>query len=70
MIGAWGTRESRVVRVARDDDANARARATALRVSAPRPVDARRVRATIAVAFETGDVALVPLTFADPARAE
>jgi len=53
-----------------DDDANARARATALRVSAPRPVDARRVRATIAVAFETGDVALVPLTFADPARAE
>ena len=53
-----------------DDDANVRARATALRVSAPRPVGAGRIRANIAVAFETGDVALVPLTFADPESSE
>ena len=40
-----------------------------VKISTPLAVAAGRLRATLAVAFATGDVALVPLTFADPSLA-
>ena len=52
-----------------DDDTGARVPAQAVKISTPLAVAAGRLRATLAVAFANGDVALVPLTFADPSLA-
>lgn len=48
-----------------DDDTGERLAASTLEMSSPRPVGSGRLCVTLAVAAETGDVALVPLSFAD-----
>lgn len=48
------------------DDAGDRIAANAVKISAPRRVGSGRVRSTLAVVVDSGDVALVPLTYAVP----
>ena len=48
------------------DDAGDRIAANAVKISAPRRVGSGHVRSTLAVVVDSGDVALVPLTYAVP----
>jgi len=72
-VAVYATRTSNIVSGSlighfdtRDENTGARVPACALTISTPKPASRGSLRAQLAVAFDNGDVARVPLTYANP----
>ena len=72
-VAVYATRTSNIVSGSlighfdtRDENTGARVPACALTISTPKPASRGSLRAHLAVAFDNGDIARVPLTYANP----